>query len=208
MKSEYEDKVSFLEKQSIDQSKLLAAQTEQLNNITKGMLMDYQNKRSVDRHPVRESNLNKKLIKQHSENFKDDNIDSESSHKSKKSNFSKELKQFSSSFKSKPVYSKFVSSKKPDEPRVVQEPTATPKPKDKKYEKSVAHKKTRIDGNKYSSLDESEKSESTLSESETETDEDSEEETTESEESRTESTNDEIPVKEKKSVKVVSFHLT
>lgn len=207
MKSEYEDKVNFLEKQSIEQSKLLAAQTEQLNNITKGMMMDHQSKKQTDRSPERESNLNKKLLmRQQSENFNDDTLDSESSHKTKKSIVSKEPKQFLNSFKSKPIYSKLVTSKKSDEsPRVVKE-SITSKPKDKKIEKAVVHEKVTKAGSKYSSLDESEKTDSTLSESETETDEDTEEETSESEGSRTESTNDEEErppkVKEEKQLKV------
>ncbi|KAJ8684126.1 hypothetical protein QAD02_019918 [Eretmocerus hayati] len=59
MKCEYEEKVSFLERQSIDQSKLLSAQSERLTNITRDLIVN-QNKSSAEssiQKPSRHKNL-------------------------------------------------------------------------------------------------------------------------------------------------------
>ena len=197
MKTEYEEKVSSLEKQSIEQSKLLNAQSEQLNYLTKGML-DSQNKRSMESH-----NESQKINKQRLESFTEDTMDSESSQNVKKAAKKKETrddKLSSSIFKTNQSYSKLLLTKKAEDARKdrfreeIAKESNLSRFMEKKPEKSVIHRKITKGGNKYSSLDESDKTESgTGSESETESDEDSDEETSESSATHTESTNDEAP---------------
>ncbi|OXU26165.1 hypothetical protein TSAR_009923 [Trichomalopsis sarcophagae] len=225
MKSEYEEKVSFLEKQSLDQSKLLNAQSEQLNNLTKGMLDSQNNKRmqneqldnstkgSLDSHNNKRTVENisdvPKYHKQRMESLTEDTLDSESNEEVNKKYTKKGDDKSPSILKSSQSYARLLSAKKPEEPKKtksreeIAKESNLSKYKEKKPEK-VTHRKITKAGNKYSSLDESDNSdETTATASETESDGDSDEETSESSATHTESTNDEAPSEtELKPVKV------
>ncbi|XP_058803039.1 cilium assembly protein DZIP1 [Phymastichus coffea] len=211
MKLEYEEKVSFLEKQSIDQSKLLSSQSEQLKNLSKGMLDSQKLK-------INESE-NKTSQTAEKESLTEDTMDSESSHNLRKS-IRKILTQSDNRSpvhtKTSSSFTKLLSSRKEDERQKVKtrEELARESNLSKyKERKPKNHRQTTKAGVKYSSLDESGKSEtSDVSESETEIDEDSDEETSESSGSLTESTNDEAtfstekePIKRERRSSVISL---
>lgn len=190
IKLEYEEKVSFLEKQSHDQSRLLSSQSEQLKNLSRGML-------DGQKHKVNETETKtKKSQTSEKESLTEDTMDSESSQNLKKS-IRKILSQSNHRSplhaKTSSSYAKLSSAKKVEEPQKVDTREELARESNlSKYrdKKPKSHRQTKKAGNKYSSLDESGKSEtSSVSESETET-EDSDE-TSESSGSRTESTNDE-----------------
>lgn len=231
MKTEYEEKVSFLEKQSLDQSKLLNAQSEQLNNLTKGMLDSQNNKRAQSEQlnnltkGLLDSHNNKRTVendsdvpkyrKQRVESLTEDTLDSESNEDANRRYTKKGDDRSPSILKSNQSYARLLSAKKPEEPKKpksrdeIAKESNLSKYKEKKPEK-VSHRKITKAGNKYSSLDESDNSdETTVTASETESDEDSDEETSESSATHTESTNDEAPSEtETKHVKVQREHQT
>jgi hypothetical protein len=208
MKTEYKGKVSFLEQQSIDQSKLLNAQSEQLKNLTKG-IQDTKNIKSVENN----SEI-KKVIKQKIGSLSEDANDSESSQNKKKTfknKIFKDNKQSTSNLKFNDSYCKLLRYKKTEEPSKTKSCNESSteyqllKQKPKKSEKDLLCKKTTVAGKKYSALNESEKSESsTGTESGTEFEEETEEETS-YEASHTDSTNAEAYVENSNKNIQVSF---
>lgn len=202
MKTEYEEKVNFLEKQSIDQSRLLSVQSEQLHNLTKTML-DSQNKK-----PLQNQVDVPKMKKEKVENFVDYTTESESSQNIKKLSKKETFlnKHSPSILKPSQSYNRLISNKKIDDSQKVKSREEISKEsnylmiKEKKPEK--IHRKTTKNGNKYSSLESEKSDSSSVTETESESEEDSEDETSESSETRTESTNDETSEVETKPAKV------
>lgn len=193
IKLEYEEKVTSLEKQSIDQSKLLTVQSEQLSNITKGII-DNQNK-------TKEMKNTSRVVKQSTE----DSMDSESSQNLK---VSIRKKIFNQKQTSNQGYNKLLSNKKfnenqkikKQEEEIIEKFKISKNDSEKNYQNNKSKKimnlrKNTNDRNKYSSLDESKSATSTGSESEeSNSEEESEDELSESSATRTETTDDEEPL--------------
>ncbi|KAL7299478.1 hypothetical protein TKK_0007717 [Trichogramma kaykai] len=185
-KTEYEEKVSFLERQSCDQSRLLHEQSERLSSLKRDYAAENNSSNVLGGNAATTAVVvtSTGALTEHQQQQQQQTF-----HRLRGGSFTDTTVDGIKAATKLPKKTEVARQKA--EENTKESSLSRVKSHAKKPEKIKPHKKTVRGGNKYSSLDESGKSEtSSVSGSDMETDEDSDEETSESSATHTESTDD------------------